>query len=327
MSNDVKAVVERIAGVAARAADARALVFGTVLSRNLDGSLNVDDGRGGCVRVAAAANIRVGQKIALGAEPAIGTTTNLAVRYIIIYPLGGCPPDPRDPPIIPKNAVAAAARNMISTRGFAAWSDRDNDQGTGLPSNCSTWFSYKGSAAVTSAGSATILAGYRKEVIGICPQTVLYTVDRSFFKFDLSAAGVSGFASAGRLKLCVATAGAVSPHGADIVVVPADVTFPIDVGQMNGFDRSTELGRAAILGGYTQGANTYGLTIDLDLSSFEGEIPDPFYLCLMTDFDLDGTTPSQVHALINNEDIQDFLTVHTTALNGPPILELDLFAL
>jgi hypothetical protein len=72
------------------------IIEGTVISRNPDGTLNVDDGKGGCLRQAPAANVRVGQRIRLGVEPALGQTTNLSqVSLTIDASTVPCPDDPR----------------------------------------------------------------------------------------------------------------------------------------------------------------------------------------------------------------------------------------
>lgn len=96
MSNEnIRKVIDRVATVSRRIAiQQNPVVLGTVLSRNPDGSLNVDDGKGGCARVAPKANVRIGQKIALGLEPAIGQQTSLQTQYITIEPPSvPCPTD------------------------------------------------------------------------------------------------------------------------------------------------------------------------------------------------------------------------------------------
>lgn len=94
----VKDIVRRIADVAKRTAIQQSpIVEGTVIGRNPDGSLVVYDGRGGCMRLAPKANVRVGERIRLGTEPALGRQTNLQQIDVTISPSSApCPDDPRD---------------------------------------------------------------------------------------------------------------------------------------------------------------------------------------------------------------------------------------
>lgn len=98
-SPSIRHVREHVANIARKTAEqVNPIVQGTVLSRNPDGSLNVDDGRGGCVRVAPRGNYRVGQKVVLGTEPGIGQQTNLPVVTVTLGPSQiPCPSDPRFP--------------------------------------------------------------------------------------------------------------------------------------------------------------------------------------------------------------------------------------
>lgn len=68
----------------------------TIISRNPDGTLNVDDGRGGCQRVVAQQNLRVGERARVGAAPEVGVTT---FEVLGTLPLAGsardCPVDLR----------------------------------------------------------------------------------------------------------------------------------------------------------------------------------------------------------------------------------------
>jgi len=90
-------LTRRIAEVAKRTAIQNSPIrTGTVVSRNPDGTLNVDDGRGGCLIQAPAANVRVGQKIKIGTEPSLGSQTSLPLVTLSIDPSTvACPDDPR----------------------------------------------------------------------------------------------------------------------------------------------------------------------------------------------------------------------------------------
>lgn len=337
MPTDIRRVITQITGVAKRAAaEANDVRTGTVISRNQDGSLNVDLGDGGCARVAPAANVNLGDKIVLGLEPSIGTTTSLPPSTVpITPPTDLCPIDPRIPPDVHNSLLPTSLISQkVVSAGMQLWSNRDNDQGNGTPSDCTTWFGYKNTAAVTS-GNGSVLANYRQEVVGACPQVVLYTVGRAWIAFDLAGAGVSNVGITGaRIRLSLVTGTVISIHDTNILLVLGSATFPITVGQRNAFDRNRILGSFRILGGWPVGVNSYGVEIELDLSSFPSEpgvittsrrvvIPDPFIVCLMTQFDVSGNTPPQVGTLVDNQDRQDVINFYVTAPNGPPVLELD----
>lgn len=129
MSGPLRQLTQRIADVAKKTTIQNSpIVQGTVLSRNPDGTLNVDDGRGGCIRQAPAANVRVGEKINLGVEPALGTQTSLPQVTLTLTPSTvPCPTDPRPacedligapcPPLIEENVSLEA--NAFSI----AWGD------------------------------------------------------------------------------------------------------------------------------------------------------------------------------------------------------------
>lgn len=107
--NYFDAIAQRVAEIAKKTATAvNPVSLGTVLSVNSDGSINVDDGMGGCARVANVTNqiVQCGQTVVLGLEPQIGTTTNLCqVQFTINSSSKGCPIETRiddvevDPPM------------------------------------------------------------------------------------------------------------------------------------------------------------------------------------------------------------------------------------
>ncbi|MDQ6892199.1 MAG: hypothetical protein M3167_06285 [Acidobacteriota bacterium] len=327
MANTAQDVVEKVTSVARQVAKQQSLtVEGTVTGINPDGTLVVDDGQGGCARQAPKQHAKIGDRIVLGTEPALGTVTNLPQLNITLDPsTKACPTDPRTPPTDRRRATYAAGTQILASAGIADWTLRDVDQGNGLPADCSTWFGYKKTSANTVSTSDTVLANYRREVVGACAHTLLYSLARSFVKFDLAANGVSPGARHGRIKFSVKTP-VVSAHNINIYLVPASLVFPITVPQMNAFSRNFSIGNFAILGGWATGPNTYGLTVELDLSilTATGPLPDPFVVALLTSFDYFGDVPGLVHPLIDNEDINDVFNFYSLTADGPPILELDV---
>lgn len=176
MPNDVKQVVERIVGVAKKAASDAAVSFGTVLSRNPDGSLNVDPGNGGCVRVIGPKNARVGDRVPLGTEPALGTLTRLDPHLIDVpSAVSGCPIDPRDltgdPPII---VIPAGSETVLYCQD---WADRKTDMGliAGGPANGALALSTAG--ACNAASKYTVVGGFAKDY---------YQCDRAYFVMPLT---------------------------------------------------------------------------------------------------------------------------------------------
>ena len=60
MSRVARQLTRKVVEIARKTATQQSpIVEGTVISRNPDGTLNVDDGKGGCLRQAPAANVRV----------------------------------------------------------------------------------------------------------------------------------------------------------------------------------------------------------------------------------------------------------------------------
>jgi hypothetical protein len=350
MPTDIRRLITQITGVAKKAAEQASgtETTGTVISRNPDGSLNVDLGDGGCARTIPSRNVKIGEQIILGLEPSIGKTTNLSpLNHTVQPPTELCPVDPRLPPRLPplgppgppgtlpptplgqRRAVAATGAQKIATTGIQNWeSDRGSDWGNGTPSNCTTWFGYRKTAAVTS-GNGSVNALYRQEVVGACPQVVLYSLSRSWIRWDLAAAGIPAASNlrAARIKFSLVPGGQSSVHDSKIVVVRGSASFPITTAQLNRFDPGRPLASFRILGGYPEGPATYGLTVELDLKDFGyggTGIPDPFIVCLISDFDQSGTIPPQVGTLIDNQDRNDVANFYVTDPNGPPVLELDI---
>lgn len=66
MPDPIKLITKRITTMTYQAIDRKAqFIWGNVLSRNPDGTLNVDDGRGGCVLIVPPANARTGDRISV----------------------------------------------------------------------------------------------------------------------------------------------------------------------------------------------------------------------------------------------------------------------
>jgi len=73
MPDQIKLITRRITTMTYQAIDRKAqFIWGTVLSRNPDGTLNVDDGRGGCVLIVPPSNARTGDRISVDLGALIG---------------------------------------------------------------------------------------------------------------------------------------------------------------------------------------------------------------------------------------------------------------
>jgi hypothetical protein len=97
--NYTNTIVDLVADIARKAAKSTSpVVAGTVLGVNADGSVNVDDGSGGCARVAAVSNqvVTCGSTVVLGLEPSVGNTTALCqLQTTITASSKGCPVETR----------------------------------------------------------------------------------------------------------------------------------------------------------------------------------------------------------------------------------------
>ncbi len=119
--SDIKKLVGTIVKVTKKIAVAsNNVIYGTVLSRNPDGTLNVDLGNGGCTIVAAAANVRVGDKIVIGTQPQVGTTTSLDPLGVPLPGAPECPMVPK-PPLAPLQAFYQL--NTIKNYFDGSWRD------------------------------------------------------------------------------------------------------------------------------------------------------------------------------------------------------------
>jgi hypothetical protein len=192
-SKPIRDAVANIAAVARKTAKQLSPILEvTVLSRNPDGSLNVDDGLGGCQRIAAAANVRIGQKIRLGTEPSIGQQTNLPSVTLSISPsTKPCPTDGRPDcedligAPCPEPKVVEAA--TVATIGHLSYEVPQ------VPPNPTDWaWSTRGSQTPTIINSGNVIqagAGLSKLIsphfANIC--------ERGFFEFDTAGALPDGW--------------------------------------------------------------------------------------------------------------------------------------
>lgn len=327
--SDLDRVIRHITTVARKSAQqVNPVLMATVLSRNPDGTLNVDDGKGGCARRAAPANVKIGDKIPLGTEPGIGTTTGLVSRYFIIANTGPCPP--QDIPTKPLPIANASGEERISSGGILDWANRDAIQGNGLPNNCTTWFGERNTVSFTNVsgvigGGGDVHSTLKRKVTGACTHQIMYNMGRTWVVFDMSASGAptSGIVTA-RLKLSL-LASTASLNNKRVVVLlgllgPSDI--PITVSEMDAFDRQRVLGSFPI-NGHATGVGSYGVVVDLDLAGIEA-FPDPFSLCLMTEDDWSGTPPPTPVSVTDNVIYGDTLGFYTHPTQGAPILELDV---
>lgn len=197
-------VVSRIADIASRTASkANPIKTGTVVGRNPDGSLVVSDGRGGCLRQAPKANVRVGQTITLGLEPALGQQTNLPLATFTLQPTTvPCPGDDRRCDQIPGGPgcfvegsvgilFVAGSSQMISYSKSAgsglAWSDRL------IPAPSTLFYS--------TSTNRTLL----NEADSITDDSSLDQVQcsRIFLRFDLSAVPSDATITEAKLRLAL----------------------------------------------------------------------------------------------------------------------------
>jgi hypothetical protein len=99
LRDPIQGIVEEVRRIAdATARSVVGVTTGTVLSRNPDGSIVVDDGSGGCARVANISNqqTQCGSQVILGVEPAIGQQLTICpVSVTITSSTVPCPIDDR----------------------------------------------------------------------------------------------------------------------------------------------------------------------------------------------------------------------------------------
>jgi hypothetical protein len=291
------------------------IVEATVLSRNPDGSLNVDDGRGGCARVIAAANVRVGDKVRVGTEPAIGSITSLPQDNFPVDAITiDCPTDDRPlceevigvpcpPPVV---SQLTGTGGGVDNRIGADWPNRAADFGLYAFNNWQLgpdgfyhnvgYTSQNGiysarSQAASNFGSTTTYPPHTNTA----NKTYEIELARGFFEFanpiPVGQVAISGF-----LEFGVDSSSSYrSDDDCHIVVVPSlappfplDHTFLPDV-------LFLELGRYRILDvvGHT-GTAVYSVSIPLDFSDADVQEQLGFStirLAILTEYDFAGFLP------------------------------------
>lgn len=73
MPDPIRLIAKRLSAMTYQVIDKKAqFIWGTVLSRNPDGTLNLDDGKGGCVLVVPPTNARVGDRVRVAKNAIVG---------------------------------------------------------------------------------------------------------------------------------------------------------------------------------------------------------------------------------------------------------------
>jgi hypothetical protein len=217
----------------------------TVISRNPDGSLNVDDGLGGCQRIAPKANVRIGQKITLGTEPAIGTQTNLPLLTLSIDPSSkpcpddqrGCIPSPGFPcPAPQSDPFLRAVAGVFALR----WDDINSPGYTILgpddppPGRSSTWSNRLAPAAgvIHSDPNREVFSFSSRRSTSYTPASptgadapfadqFYFGCHRVFIEFDTSTLPIGATVLSANLQLVIAPNLPISDGAASIIVVPS----------------------------------------------------------------------------------------------------------
>ena len=194
MADYVKDLTQTIYEVAKRTSVSSQLVTqAVVLSINPDGSLNVDDGKGGCVRRVPKQNAKVGDTVRIGTEPAIGQTTNLPQQIISVNLTGSCPVDPRQPPPVPHSNVLNYVTTIYRKTSFGY-----TDPGNG-PTLEADWASVRaGIVGGVSDGQLETFAG-RSAFWGL-------QCDRGFAEFATTAPPDGAVLTALSLRLTISDA-------------------------------------------------------------------------------------------------------------------------
>lgn len=154
-------VISQIETLARRTAQqVNPIVEGVVIARNPDGTLIVSDGRGGCLRQAPKANVRIGEKIKVGLEPALGQQTSLPEVDLTLDPSTvPCPDDPRgcidhvgaDCVITTTEVTSGSGSAVLNGTVFSiGWID--TDPGTPSPGADGSWQNRLGAGNVFAGG-------------------------------------------------------------------------------------------------------------------------------------------------------------------------------
>ncbi len=280
MANEVAKVLEHIVTVAKGAAAQVGVSFGTVIGRNPDGTINVDPGNGGCVRMIASANVRKGDRVPLGTEAAPGTVTSLEATYTEIEPpVDGCPVDPRLPPPVTQPPATEAALTI-------RW---------GIQNNVVTWADRNTITPVSGSYGTTTIANMNATAthLGSDP---FRRCRRGWAEFDTSGVLPEGAVLTGAKFQWSVSSGAppfsVADH--DVIFVPGtnpDFTlFDPGATLLNDILIDVELARFRILDIVTGGTLN---EVALDIEAF-----DPYFsrtgrtkIAVVTQYDVEGTDP------------------------------------
>ena len=248
-SRAIRNAVLSVAAIAKKTAIQQSpLTTGTVIARNPDGTLVVSDGKGGCLRQAPKANVRVGQKIVLGTEPSLGQETDLPLVTLTVDPSSKpCLTDPRldagcdgvigAPPCIVEDSLTATLSGTVFSIGWV-----DPPPGLSYPGRSGVWKNRLAAGGASLAGGPNAGLLYNdtnREVLQeVNRRTTSYTntsIDpyadqctiassRVFLAFDTSGipSGVGIFSA--KLKLRIkgnTTVRASTDHSEVLAIVPS----------------------------------------------------------------------------------------------------------
>jgi hypothetical protein len=316
-----RTLTQHIVTVSRKVAKQQSGIFrATVLDRNPDGTLVVDDGQGGCRRVVGAANVRIGDQIIVGTEPTIGTITSLNQQNFNISPSSlPCPDDGNRP--LCEEVIGVPCPPPIDTTEFGNggsflnaiadnWENRQFDFGAG-PTHCyhaldgfyhrTGWTGDGGGAPALGnfLASSRAYSNYMS-VFADCHSTNTANkgfdleCGRGYFEFP-NPVPPWQIAVGATLEFSIYSnvAHYRSDDDIDVIIVPSHVGFPA-----SGFESSidfTELGRYRILDtvGHT-GASNYGVSIPLDAVALQASGILAFStirLAMITEYDFDGARP------------------------------------
>lgn len=254
------------------------VVVGTVISRNPDGSLNVDDGKGGCLRRAPSQNVMVGDKVTLGTEPNIGTTTNLDTQYLTLLAPSICPVDDTPPDTETHTPTVTEA-----TENLFAWADKDTvltTSSSGVPGTVK--FTPSFAAAVNSRSVYTAPFGSPLDS---------FQNNRSYFTIPISATPGAAIVSGGfHSKITVIGHAPVRLH----LVASGALNDPVVASDLPLID-FTSLGSAVTPSSVLSASPWTAFDFDLNedgLDAVKAALPSGFIrVALITQYDLDGTPP------------------------------------
>lgn len=334
-------VTKRIAEVARKTAIQQSpIIEGTVVGRNPDGSLVVDDGRGGCRRVAPKANVRIGERIRLGTEPSLGHQTNLPQVFVTIDPsTTPCPDDGRGcvdmvgtdcPPL------SAGDFSEVGTRYSLLWSSLDFFEA--WPGTQPAWSTRAGPSAGAlyinsfprlGAGGSRRASNYPSHVLTPYADQVTLVAARVFLSFDTTTLPPGGSIQSAVLTLPI-KGNVATRMRADLnqtlYVVPSSWDGTVSAANWDLFDFKA-LGGARIIDIINAGP----FPLDDTEYFYELALGDPIggslenhitrggttRLMLMVGRDYEGTTqlaPPSFTNLSNPNEVRDYLDFLTLTL-------------